>query len=165
MRIMILVIIKLMPSPIPPWPPWPHFLTFMRSVWWLLLLENADVSILPPGLRQKTNWFHDWYFHQEGCCGQKKPLEEPDWKEGVYKSYLPSVKGQHFFKRSRHNFLLCGCCCGKNLSQPKSGPVWLSWLGLPLITWCHHQLFHVHSSFLVSGEKFSNLLNLTNHTC
>ena len=84
--------------------PQPHFLTFMRSLWWLLLQENADVSILPPGRRQKTNWFHDWYFHQEGGCGQKKPSGESDWKESVYKIYFPSGQRPELLKKDSSLF-------------------------------------------------------------
>ena len=69
------------------------------------------------------------------------------------------------FEKRLVTFLEKFCSVGLAVNKSVSATLAPSWLGLPLITWCHHQLFHVHSSFLVSGEKFSNLLNLTNHTC
>ena len=104
----------------------------------------------PPGLRQKTYWFHDWYFDQEGCS-QKKPLEESDWMEGLYKIYFPSgQRPQLFWKVSSHfwQILQSGCYCEKICLSHSLAP---SWLGLPLITWCHNQLCCVHSSFQSRG--------------
>ena len=117
----------------------------------------------PPGLRQKTYWFHDWYFDQEGCS-QKKPLEESDWMEGLYKIYFPSGQRPQLFQKVSSHFwqiLQSGCYCEKNLSQPLSGPL-LAWLA-------SHNLVSqpaVLRSFIfsVSGEKFTNFRNLTNHT-